>query len=456
MKIRFLIFLTGFLILTRFNIDPDLGWHLAIGEKFLSSGIIFSVDQFSWTVPGHSWQISYIFYQVIAAFLFNHLPFFLIAMIFGLVASCGVLLICGKNKGWVTVLPIVLACGLLTVNLGIRPHTFSFLFFVIMLRFLEKKFYLKNVHVLLWFLLFALWVNFHQGFLIGLLVLVTYLSVEVLILGKRTKRIPPALVLSAIFGILGTLINPFGLGLWTEILRDSSFISTWTTIAEFQPVVVSSPANLTFAISGAVFIYILFKKMRVVEPHFFLIGAFLFAASFIASLVVFFWTAVFIFIVSRHLEFKLNIKFDGIAKLPLVFAILAGVFSICLSFAGGFLKSLSLEERLFFDGYPTSAINFLKEEKLTYHLFNEYSWGGFIDWQYPSAKVFIDGRMASWKKSDGSSILADYLEITGGKCDVLARYDMRVILVKRELKNSCFDNFQKVYEDSASQVLVAR
>ena len=71
--LRLLIFLFSFLILTRFYIDPDLGWHLAIGRHFLSTGEIIRTDQFSWTMPGFSWGNSYFAYQIIVAFLFEKL-----------------------------------------------------------------------------------------------------------------------------------------------------------------------------------------------------------------------------------------------------------------------------------------------------------------------------------------------------------------------------------------------
>ena len=34
-------------------------------------------------------------------------------------------------------------------------------------------------------------------------------------------------------------------------------------------------------------------------------------------------------------------------------------------------------------------------------MFNHYDWGGFLIWQLPEYKTFIDGRMAAWRDADG-------------------------------------------------------
>lgn len=450
-RFHLVIFLAAFLILSRFNFDPDLGWHLAIGEQFFKSNAVSPIDQFSWTMPGHTWEISYLLYQILAVYLFKNVPLFLIGTIFGLAASGGVLVLLTPKMNWTKVLVIFPALGVLAFNLGIRPHLFSLLLFAIMLKFLEKRLFLKYSQVILWFLIFALWVNLHQGFLIGLLVLGLYVVIEGMI-SIREKRFALTLVLCPLFGFLGTLVNPFGIGIWTSISRDSAVAVTWTTVAEFQPIVIYSAGSLLFALTGVIFVYVFIKKMKSVEPHFFLIGALLFSTAFITSLLAFLWGAVFIFIVSRYLDFKLKVKIDKFSKIPLYTAISSAIVSLILSFVIRAFGSKSIEERLLFDGYPVAAAEFLREKKLTDHLFNAYAWGGYLDWQLPEAKVFIDGRMASWRKTDGGLILSDYMEVISGKCDVLKKYEVRVVLIQAGGRSKCFNDLKLVYRDKAAEV----
>jgi len=65
---------------------------------------------------------------------------------------------------------------------------------------------------------------------------------------------------------------------------------------------------------------------------------------------------------------------------------------------------------------------------------------------------FIDGRMTGWRSSD-RYILADYLSILGGACEVVEKYAIKLVLVKNRQKCHAFANWQKVYEDSVAKVL---
>ncbi|HLA04269.1 MAG TPA: hypothetical protein VJ065_03490, partial [Patescibacteria group bacterium] len=63
-----MLFVLSFLILTKFNIDPDLGWHLTIGERFLKGGEIVRGDPFSWTMPGYEFGNYFFLYQIAVTF----------------------------------------------------------------------------------------------------------------------------------------------------------------------------------------------------------------------------------------------------------------------------------------------------------------------------------------------------------------------------------------------------
>lgn len=442
------------MILTRFQIDPDLGWHLATGNHFLKSGEIISQDQFSWTMPGHEWEISYLGYEIFVAYLFLHLKFYLIAGFFGLLAALSIAILIDRAIDFPKLFVICFGVGLLTVSLGIRPHTFSFLFFVILLKFLESKIYLKKIYAFLWFLLFAMWANLHQGFMIGLLVFALYLAIDFLWPKTRRQFDLKSATISFFAAVCGTLVNPYFFGLWKTISRDSVIINTWVTIAEFQPIVFHSPANIFFAVTGMIFVYIFFRKMKNIEPHFLLIGCFLFAMAFVASFMVSFWVAIFLFITSRYFEINLKIKLDRVSRSYIYLTVAVFIMTVTLNFVSVFLESYKLERRLVRDQYPYAALGYIQENKLFERIFNEYGWGGFIDWQIPEAKVFIDGRMASWRFPGEKGILSDYLSIYSGICETDRKYDIRTVLVKKDAKSDCFSNFVEVYRDDVAKILV--
>lgn len=455
-KFHILIFVFSFLIFTKFNIDPDLGWHLAIGGHFLETGKIILGDEFSWTMPGYVWGNSYFLYQLLVAYIFGHFGHLAAGAFFGTLATLAVsALIYGKKLDLWRFLAVILGASVGSASLGIRPHTVSFLMFALLLVFVERGFFKRPKHILLWFAFFAIWANFHRGFLVGLLVISVYLAIDVIWQKVRTQK-DLTIRLSCIAGsILGTFVTPFGWQVWkSAVFGDLTSRDNLLTIAEWQSSAIYFPMNLLFAISGAIFIYVFFKQTKKQEPHWFLIAAAIFMFSFVATSFIFFWWAIFIFLISRRLDLKVLKSENFLVKLPIFFSAVSLLAAVFLSFFANFAKSYSLDARLKLDGYPVGAINFMKEKGLSTKIFNEYGWGGFVDWQGGETLVFIDGRMASWRKAEGGGILADYLAITRGRCEYLSKYDVSVVLAKKNDKWSCFDNWKVVYQDGLAKVLV--
>jgi hypothetical protein len=51
--------------------------------------------------------------------------------------------------------------------------------------------------------------------------------------------------------------------------------------------------------------------------------------------------------------------------------------------------------------YPVKAVVFLKKQNLVNgNVFTLYNYGGYLIWKLPGKKVFIDGRMPSWRRED--------------------------------------------------------
>lgn len=452
--IKLLVFLLSFLILTRFNIDPDLGWHLAIGNRFLQSGEIIRGDQFSWTMPGYEWLFQYLAYQVLVVFLINNLGHLVTGILFGLISSLAVLVLLPARINFWQILVIGLALGIATTNLGVRPHVFSFLFFAILIKLLEKRLFEKPVWAPLYFVLFTIWANFHQGFVVGLLFLIAYLAVDFFWARDSWQKAVKGKGLCILAAVLGTIMTPAGLGNWFSIIKDSAGVIAWMKIAEFQPLVIYFPANIFYAITGVILVAIIFWRFGKIPMPLVLGSAFLFTLPFLASVFAFYWVAIFIFVSSRYLNVPIVIKGDFWAKLPLFFSVMVAFLVLFLNFVASFLESGVLERKLGFGSYPFEAVEFMHKNNLVDNLFNEYAWGGFIDWNLPEAKVFIDGRMAGWRMADGRSILADYLAILKGDCELVERYQIKTALVESGKTPVCFGDFREVYKDEVAQVLV--
>ena len=353
---------------------------------------------------------------------------------------------------------VFLGVGVAAVNLGFRPHTISFLMFAILLVLLSRKFFLGKVQAVFWFVFFALWANFHQAFFVGIFTFAVFVSLDFLWqVGKRTKLKQNIFFLERILcivaAVFGGFLTPFHGRLWGSIVDDLFGGKTWTWIAEWQPIVIYLPWSLLYGVSGLVFVYILFKKFKEVEPVWLLLSAFIFMLPFLATNFVFFWAAIFIFIATRYLE--VGVDLSGVsAKVPLIFSSAAAGVALVLGFFLGIFASVDLNNRLRQDGYPVAAVQFLKKEELGGRIFNSYGWGGYLDWQLPESRVFIDGRMTGWRKEDGGYILTDYVEILGENCDLARKYDIKLILMEKDFKNECFSDFSQVYQDSVAKILI--
>lgn len=449
-KHHLLIFIFSFLILTKFNIDPDLGWHLSYGREFLETGKISRQDPFSWTMPNFEWGNSYLGYQLMVTYIFNNFGHIVLAFVFGLIGAVAVMFILPSKISLEKTIVITLGVLVPFANLGVRPHMISFLLFAILVFLLEKRFYQKFWHILIWFLLFLTWANFHRGFVVGLGVLAVYLAIDVWGKGKRDFKIP---MLVGFFSVIGTIFNPLTVSVWKwAVFYDISSRNNLTSIFEWQPSGAILPANLLLVLSGIVLIWVLVKQKGLsVEKTWTIVTVALFMFAFVVSGFLIFWSIIFIFFVSRSLQFRLNI--GGFFNNFLFNSILVLVFSaFLLSFLAILLESRDLNARLKIDGYPTRALEFMREKKLNDRVFNEYSWGGFIDWQYSEIKVFIDGRMASWRNQRGNNILKDYLSIAKGECQKVDEYRVQTALIKKDFNFSCFADWHKVYEDSEALV----
>ena len=109
-------------------------------------------------------------------------------------------------------------------------------------------------------------------------------------------------------------------------------------------------------------------------------------------------------------------------------------------------------------GYPVSAITFIKKEKYSGNIFNDYGWGGFLIWKYQESKTFVDGRMPSWFVGEKSAF-ADYIDISLVRInagELIRDYKIDYFLIKKNsqlAKALELNNFwEKTYSDDISAV----
>lgn len=452
-RFHLLIFILSFCLLSRFVIDPDLGWHLALGEKFLKTGEVMQGDSFSWTMNGYVFANAYFFYQVMVAALFKLIGYPGMVFIFGAIASLAILIILPRRLNIWQVLLCMLGVSLGVSTLGVRPSTISLFFFCTLLALLGKENFYKGRFAVFWLIFFFLWANFHQGFLAGFLVFAIFMAAKVFS-QKRRKTNYITLGLLLVSAVIGFCLIIFNLAVFKTIFWDLTGYSTWLVISEWQSIVSFLPLSLVYLLSGLVFIYLLFRNFKNLKVEWIFLYSVTFMLPFLAVVFTPFWAAAFIHFSLRYVKFKLVL--DKLVFLMLNVIIAAVFLALALNFAGEIIESWDFNNRLKIDKYPVAAVEYMKANGLTGGVFNSYPWGGYIDFAAPEIKVFIDGRMTGWRDQRGGYILDDYISILQGKCDVASSYAIGVVLLQKDTKTKCFEGFDGVYQDDVAKVLVKR
>jgi hypothetical protein len=423
LAVMFLVLVLGaFIWKGSVGLDPDFGWHIRSGEYILENGIP-SFDPLSYTMPSfpfidHAWGSSilfFLFYPVVSlcglSFL---LSFLLLISLFYLIYNT-------KENASLTRFAEICLSPLFIIGIAllysfffVRAQVFSWVLWSVFVSIFVNK-SLWNKYKLLLPVLFIVWVNLHGGFALGIFSLLIYTFSH--FYKKSLKRIDLMLVSLCIFA---TFMNPYGIYIWKEVFMTISSPLLRQHIDEWKSLVFSPDVSLLcFMLFSSVSI-IHFRKKIPFEQLF--LFWFLLMQSILSVKNIPFWIILTLPLITKTMKYF----YDEISLIPHGeerFKKFANIFLpislsiLLLSFFTGMGNAYTIQESAF---YPKNAIKYLQANKNdTGHIFSEYGWGGYLDWKYPSEKVFVDGRMAIWRedslpKNELSNVFQTYLSIANG------------------------------------------
>ncbi len=453
----FLLVVTfGFYLKSSLYLDPDLGWELRTGELILKEGFP-STDPFSYTMPDfafipHSWLADIAFF-----FVEQQFGLFGLALLTSIVATATLIVIFGLSWQTWTYIPALLLSAHFLPYVGLRPQTFSWLFFALLLRvLLDAKVWNRYKKWLP--ALFLVWAQVHGAFIIGLVVLGLFVVIEAKV--KRNLLIASL----GIFGIsvFATLINPYEIGLWREVFSTLTSLPLHTSVNEWAPI-LSRPDYRLVIIAALPLLFIsrywgsysLFSKT---------VFIFLSLSMLSAGKIFPFWLVLTGFLIAQGFEFFLkDIEENAPSKkgakkrfslLVYILGIAVIINSIILTTATiQTYKPLS-EDRY----YPKRALEYLKTNPPQGNIFAPFGWGGYLIWKLPEKRVFIDGRMPHW-----GNILNEYTEIISLQRPfekTAKSYNIDTVLVQKSrtkfadlAKELEKKGWKKIYEDDVSMIL---
>ena len=448
-----------FFISIRPPIDPDMGWHLRDGEYLFAHNFeVAHRDIFSFTMPDfplimHEWGTDIIMYFIYANWGLLALSLFFAAVttLAFLLATFGV-----SARREHKVIDAMLAVIASLPIVGVRPQMVNLLGLALTIYLVFRLRANQNFRGIYFLpLIFAVWVNTHGGFAIGLFFLGVYLAVELgksilanimrkrkreifrkvsekILLASLNFKIWLRLAILAGLSALATLLNPYGWRVYIEIFTTIFDQYAKKTISEWMPVTIQNPMSWQFYIYLSLFAILLLFSWRRLDWTYFIVAIPFLYLGFSS------WRHMPVFlIVSTPLWVNIVESISGKELLRLVsrwwiLAILC--FSIILvarqQLNLAVPKALSME-KLAENSYPLEAVEYLKVHPVSGNMLNEYNWGGFLIWQYPEKKVFIDGRMPSWRRGD-FRIFESFNKIMSADkdwSDELAKYDVSFALV---------------------------
>lgn len=424
--------------------DPDLGWHLRCGQEIWQGQGFCEQNQFSvllenYSWPNHAWGYQALIQPIWSAFggwgltVFNTLL---------MAAAFGFLYLAIKNfrleKMLLILLTIYLGWGVF--SFGIRSQLLGFFFFNLVLYLLTKVERNPRLTFILP-LIMLLWANTHGSVILGLILIGVFSLTTIVV---KRERILLFAVATATSGLV-TLVNPFGFRIYEEMWRHfAGPIDLSKLIAEWVP--PQPHIQQIILISGAaVFVYILLQSLRssaihCALPTLFLIPIFAFWALQARRNVPFYFSLVsFLFLTSA----KTREVLDSWLKDRAYQNFLAGLVAVMLLIYGLAVRvPQTVEANSSWQSYvqtlpvgpPMEAIEFLKNqpEEERGPIFNRYEIGGFLIWQLPEYKIFVDGRMPAWVGAENKSPYTIYLETLQarpGWQETLDTYNIDWILV---------------------------
>ncbi|MDD5527406.1 MAG: hypothetical protein PHO56_00295 [Patescibacteria group bacterium] len=430
-------------------LDPDFGWHLKMGEQIWQTHAVPDINREDYTLLGTHWVDHEWLANVFIYLIDRYFGYIVLSICFALLILAALIIqlqfirkyFLQNDRGLFFVL-ILQGFGLYASlpHLGVRVQEISIfllLLLTIIIYLYNKN---KNYRILFWLIpLFLFWASVHAGFLIGLFILALFVLIKAGELWSAEK-FPWQFVdynkilnwkqigVFAGFSFLATattLTTPYGLRLYAFLLgyRDTYYqahLSEWLGqyyLPFIYPQLIYIEIVLIFLplLFFAAFIFKGEHRRKINLFDFILIIIFTgmaikarrhFPLLFIVSLPLI--AELFVNFFVHNLSFKPD-KIKNFTFKKLIFIL----SSMGLIVAGAIIvlkiNFINQPEKVYQNEYPYQAVAFLRAhpEWDDLRIFNNYGWGGYLIWQYPEKRLFIDGRLPQYQ-FNGHSLLEEY------------------------------------------------
>lgn len=429
--------------------DPDIWWHLRNAQGLLEHYGFVRVDSYTSTIGGRpwinpEWLSEVVYYGAWAGCGYRGVEVVALGLIEAMLAGVGYL--SWQRSG--SLRPALVGAGafllFVTVSLGPRMQLFGWLCLIAELAVLYG---VAQGRDRLWVLppLFVLWVNLHGSWPVGLVLLVLFGVLEG---GARRRK----LVVIGALCVVAIFVNPYGWRLVVyPFLITTQHALTLANVQEWQ--------SLDFHGFRGRAIFLLVAGLLVLRARSRRVWSWFDVACLGLSLLA-------------ALSYSRFLLFAGIVICPLLAAELGGlgedkaeldkpllnaaIIALVALFMVTHVPSTEDLRRDAEAGYPVGAVAYLKQAPGGGRLFNDFNWGGYVEWNVRETPVFIDTRADAFEQY---GVFGDYLDVIQMKqpLETLEKYGVGRVLMPKDapvvylLKRT--PGWRVAYEDATATVL---
>ena len=448
-----------------FVVDPDIWWHIKVGQDILRTHHFPTVDPYSFTAAGTPWIAYEWLGEIVLAFMYRlggvvSLCVFLIAVGSIILISLYWLATVRSGNSKAAFISTLFLASLAFASFTLRPQMFGYLFLILTLLVMEK--FRQGVSWALWTLplIFLAWVNTHGSFIIGIGVLGLYLvaglfsfqlgSVQA-IAWTRKQRLQ--LETALLFCLAVLPITPYGtqLAMYPFDMAFSQPINV-ANVNEWRPMPFELIGGKIFlAVVVILFLLQMFYRFSWrLEELLLVAGGTAMACVHVRFILLFvpFCAPVFATMLARWVPAYMRSKDKYIANAVLMAAVVAAMIHY-------FPKRAALDKKVA-ETYPVAALAYLDAHPIPGKMLDYYGFGGYL--VFVGRPVFIDGRGDLYERS---GVFGDYVhlnEFEAGSLGILRNYGIEVCLLgaKQSLAAvlSVTPEWRRVYSDDTSVIFV--
>ncbi|MBL8794783.1 MAG: hypothetical protein JNM56_12820 [Planctomycetia bacterium] len=474
----FTVLLVGLLVLTGLQgivgaeslfYDPDVWWHLRIGEWIVEQRAVPQTDPFSsygadrlWV--SYSWLSDLLMYWSYAAFGLAGVVMFVTAVwLLIVVALCGLLL--RVRPAPLVILTLVLVGHLAISRLGgPRPWLLSILFFIVQLDILLTAGRRRALYLLcLLPPLYVVWTACHIQFVNGLVVLGLALVESA---AARFPRLPSFLEVdeaipftplcaTAVLCFAATFFSPYHYHTYEAVWDLVHQVRFWDMLFELRAMGFRTlPDWLVLGLTLAAAAALGWKRrVRCFLLLLWLAGLYF---SFRSSRDVWFVTVASLVVLADAVPDELTIRLS--LGWPRWLGVATAACGLLAAASRATLSNARLEESVA-RNFPDRALAFIDQQEYPGPAAHSVTWGGYWMWRNRRLPVALDWRTTVHGQDRILRHMGNWSGQPGWENDPELR-DARLVLVERAtplhelLRRS--GKFEQVYEDELAAVLIRK